>query len=54
MKEKYIWLFIYILYGFVWVYILFFRFLSTIGYCKILNIDPCAIQMVLVCYVFYI
>ena len=27
----------------VCIYILFFRFFSIIGYCKILNIVPCAI-----------
>ena len=36
------------------IYIFFFRLLSIIGYHKILNIVPCAIQQVLVVYLFYI
>ena len=33
---------------------IFFRFFSLIGYYKILSIVPCAIQWVLVVYLFYI
>ena len=32
----------------------FFRFFSHIGYYKILSIVPCAIQYILVVYLFYI
>ena len=35
------------------IYISFFRFFSLIGYYKILSIVPCAIQQVLVVYLFY-
>ena len=35
-------------------YIFFFRFFSIIGYYKILNIVPCAIQWALVGYLFYL
>ena len=39
----------------IFIYIFFFRFFSIIGYYKILNIVPCAIQYrwVLVVYLFY-
>ena len=36
------------------MYIFFFRFFSLISYYKILSIVPCAIQQVLVGYLFYI
>lgn len=35
------------------LYIFFFRFFSFIGYYKILNIVPCAVEKVLVGYLFY-
>ena len=34
-------------------YLLFFRFLCLVGSCKILSVVPCAIQYVLVGYLFY-
>ena len=36
------------------IYIFFFRFFSIIGYYKILRTVPCALQQVLVVYLFYI
>ena len=39
---------------YIYRYIFFFRLLSIIGYYKILNIVPCAIQQALVVYLFYI
>ena len=39
---------------YIHIYILFLRFFSLIGYCKILSIVPCAIQKVLISYLFYI
>ena len=38
----------------LYVYIYFFRFFSIIAYYKILNIVPCAMQLVLVVYLFCI
>ena len=38
----------------LYIYIFFFRSFSIIGYYKILNIVPCAIQQVLVVYLFYV
>ena len=38
----------------VYIYIFFFRFFSVIGYYKVLNIIPCAIQQNLVVNLFYI
>ena len=35
-----------------YIFILFFRFSSLIGYCKILSRVPCAIQQVLIVYQF--
>ena len=45
---------LYILYIYICVYIFFFRFFSIIGYYKILNIVPCAMQQDLVIYLFHI
>ena len=39
---------------YLYLYLFFFRFFSIIGYYKILNIVSCAIQLVLVVYLFYI
>ena len=39
---------------YIYIFILFFRLFSIIGYYKILSIVPCAIQKVLVVYLFYI
>ena len=38
----------------MYIYIFSFRFFSLIGYYKILSVVPCAIQWVLVGYLFYI
>ena len=38
----------------LYIYLLFFRFLSHIGYYKVLSRVPCAIQQVLISYLFYI
>ena len=38
----------------IYIYIFFLRFSSVIPYYKMLNIVPCAIQWVLVVYLFYI
>ena len=38
----------------IYLSIIFFRFFSLIGHYKILSIVPCAIQQVLVGYLFYI
>ena len=37
----------------MYTYLFFFRFFSIIGYYKILNVVPCALQSVLVVYLFY-
>ena len=42
------------IYTYICLYIFFFRFFSTLGYYKKLSIVPCAIQQVLVGYLFYI
>ena len=42
------------IYVHVCVHIFFFRLFSIIGYYKILSVVPCAIQKVLVGYLFYI
>ena len=38
---------------YIYIYIFLFRFFSLIGYYKILSIVPCAIQYILVGYLFY-
>ena len=48
----YIYIYIYT-YIYIYVYIFLFRFFSIIVYYKILSIVPCAIQQVLVGYLFY-
>ena len=45
---------LYMLYKYNNIYLFFFRLFSLIGYYKILNIVPCAIQQDLVVYLFYI
>ena len=52
-SDSHIYIRVYI-YIYIYAYIFFFRFFSIIGYYKILNIVPCAIQQVLVVYLFYI
>ena len=39
---------------YVYIYPLFFRFFSHIGHYRVLSRVPCAIQQVLICYLFYI
>ena len=53
LLEAYIQLYIYI-YIYIHIYIFFFRFFSLIDYYNILSIVPCAIEQVLVGYIFYI
>ena len=43
-----------VIHTYIYIYIFFFRFFSIIGYYKILSIVPCAIQLVIVGYRFYI
>ena len=50
---SYVYIYIYI-YIYTHTHIFFFRFFFLIGYYKVLSIVPCAIQLTLVVYIFYV